>query len=192
MATAGPSKNKAKGGATTPGAKGHTGGRRPVDSETRARVIEIAMMEDESGKRPSRNEIARLVGLSPSTVSRICAEAVPPITFDRSKTAAAVEAHRVDLKLERARISERLAAKVNDLIDSLDKPHEVVHWDRDGFMHRATIDRPTSGDVKNYAIAIGVFTDKHLALIRHDSDDRDLPAVDKWLEAMLGTTVVAA
>jgi hypothetical protein len=132
----------------------------------------------------SRNAIAKLVKLSPSTVSRICAEASPPITFDRSATAVAVAAHQVDLKAKRAELSVRLVGEIEHVLERLHQPHKVIGW-YEGFASEHTIDLPTSGDVKNYATSLGILLDKHLALVKHDSDDRDLPAVDRWLEAML-------
>lgn len=166
---------------TTQGKTGNRGGgRRPVDSKTRARIRKLAR----EGK--SRNAIAKTVGVSPSTVSKVCAEARPPITFDRAKTKAAVEAHALDLKLARAKLSEQAIERVGKLFDLLDSKHTVHHFDKDGCMSTGTLDRPTSGDMKNYITSIGILIDKHIALIKHDSDDRDLPAVDKWLVAMIG------
>lgn len=168
--------------ATPPKGNGQRGGgRRPVDSKMRARIVKLGR----EGK--TRNAIAKLVGVSPSTVSRICADAKPPVSFDRSKTAVALEAAKFDAKLARAELSERAINEARRLFGLLSAPHEVVHWDtKTGWMSRDTIDLPTSGDVKNYATAIGILLDKHLVLVRTDSDDRDLPAVDQWLEAMMG------
>lgn len=157
----------------------------PISDRTKARIRKLAR------EGMSRNGIAREVKVSSSTVSRVCAAARPPISFDRSETAAATEAKVQDLKARRAEITHMAVDEITRLFGLLTSPHEVIHWDKDGFMHRGEIERPTSGDVKNYATAIGILTDKHLALIRHDSDDRDLPAVDKWLAAM-GVGVAAA
>lgn len=166
-------------GATGQAKRGQRGGgRHPVDSKTRARVRKLAREGN------SRNAIAKLVGISPSSVSKICAEAKPPISFDRSATKAAVEARTIDLKAKRTEISQMAVEEVTRLFKLLTEEHEVIHWDKDGFMHRGTIDRPTSGDIKNYATSIGILVDKHLVLTRADSDDRDLPAVDAWLAAM--------
>lgn len=170
---------------TTPnrrGAKGQNGGgRKPVSSETRDRIIALA--------RPgnmSQAAVAREAGVSRGTVAKVCREADPPITFDRSMTAAAVEAHSLDMKAERAKIAEKAVGEVHRLFGLLTSPHEVTHWDKEGIMHRGTISLPTSGDVRNYATAIGILTDKHLVLVRHDSDDRDRPAVEMFLNAVLG------
>jgi hypothetical protein len=134
----------------------------------------------------SRNAIAREVGISSSTVSRFCAEAVPPITFDRAATKVATEAKVLDAKAHRANISQTAIEEVQRLFGMLTAAHEVVHWDKDGFIHRATIDLPTSADVKNYATSIGILVDKHIVLTKVDSDDRDLPAVDAWLQHIMG------
>lgn len=158
----------------------HMGGRPPLEESTRERVRELAR----GGM--SRNAVAREVGVSARTVSRICAESMPRITFDRTQTAAATEARVIDLKVERARLAQRVLYKAQDLLDLIDAPHELTHWDKDGELHRATIDRPTAADIQRYLIGVGVATDKHLALIRHDSDDRELPVVDRWLAAMMG------
>ncbi|WP_460774231.1 helix-turn-helix domain-containing protein [Microbacterium sp. GXF7504] len=150
-----------------------------IDSVTRARVIELA----EAGM--SQAAIAREVGIARSSVGRICADA--GITFDRSKTAAAVEAHRIDLKAERTALAGETAQRARAILDKLDRPHVVVGWYQgEAFEHELA--GPTSGDARNLAIAAAVLVDKHLALVKHDADDRDLPAVDRWLAQMLGET----
>lgn len=156
-------------------------GRGPVDAKTRERILALAA----EGKL-SRNAIARECGVSPSTVTRL----VGVGKFDRSQTAAAVEARTVDLKAQRSELSEMAVAEVKRLFGLMTSQHTVVGWYQ-GMAYEHVLDAPTSQDVKNYATAIGILTDKHLALIRHDSDDRDLPAVDKWLAAM-GVGVAAA
>lgn len=162
------------------------GGRRPVDSKTRARVRKLAR------EGLSRNEVARRCGISPSTVTRICAEATPPITFDRAATRVAVEAHQVDLKEQRQQLARRALHDAVAQLDKLTQPHEVIHWDKDGFMHRGEIDQPTSGDVRNYATAVGILIDKHLVLVKHDSEGGELSGLDKFLQHLMpGTEAVA-
>lgn len=157
--------------------KGPGGSRQPVDAKTRARVRKLAR------EGMSRNAIAKQLGISTWSVSKICAEAKPPITFDRSAIKAATEARAIDLKAERAKISELAVAEVQRLFRLLVSPHEVIHWDKEGFMHRGVIDRPTSGDVKNYATAIGILTDKHLVITRHDTDGvAELSDFDAFLD----------
>lgn len=63
---------------------------RPVDDQVRTQIQDAAR----DGKR-SRNSIAREFKVAGETVTRICAEA--GITFDGTKTEAAVRAHAIDL-----------------------------------------------------------------------------------------------
>lgn len=156
------------------------GGKPPVDSKTRAKIRKLAR------EGLSQTKVAAATGVSRATVAKVCAAANPPITFDRAKTAAAVQAHQVDLKGERAKIAEKAITEVHRLFGLLTAEHEVTHWDKDGEFHTATISGPTSGDLKNYATSIGILIDKHLVLVKADSDDRDLPAVEQWLLAMMG------
>jgi transposase-like protein len=175
MTTAGTGAKRAK----NPGS-----GRPPVSPETRARVIELIR----SGM--GRNATARETGISAGQVSTIAK--AEGLTFDRAPLKAQTEARMIDLKAKRAEIALQAAEEVQRLFGLLTAEHEVTHWDKDGIFHSATIPKPTSGDVRNYATAIGILTDKHLVLVRHDSDERDIPAVEKWLQAMMGAGETAA
>ncbi|MGF3057111.1 helix-turn-helix domain-containing protein [Microbacterium sp. YY-01] len=81
--------------------------RRPVDPETRTRIVELA----EQGM--ARNAIAREVGVSASTVTKYAKRA--GIAFDRSKTAEATRAREIDNAATRAEIA---AGMLSDLQDS--------------------------------------------------------------------------
>lgn len=169
-------------GTTPPKGSGQRGGgRRPVDSKTRAKVRKLAREGN------TRNAIAKLVGLSPSTVSRICAEAVPPITFDRSKVAVAIEANTIDVKARRAALSIGLLDDLDRLRKMMFEPTTRVHFSVTNGREEYEA-QPSSGEIKDLFIAAGIAIDKHLVLVRTDSDDRDLPAVDQWISAMMGRT----
>lgn len=178
---------KRKGANTTPksgnttqrNGKAKTARAGSIDDKTRARVRKLAR----AGR--SQNSIAREVGIAQSSVKRICDAARPPITFDRSKVAAANEARVFDAKAARAQVAEQAMQRIGKLFDLLDAEHTVIGW-YEGVATEHTIKRPTSGDMKNYITSIGILIDKHLVLVRHDSDDRDLPSIDKWIAAMLG------
>lgn len=158
--------------------KGKPRGRRaPVSDETRARMRQLA------AEGMTRNAIARELGLSAGTITRN----VPRGTFDRSATAAATEARTHDLKAMRVDLSREVLTEARRLVGLMSAPATVYTWSKDGELLTDTLDRPTAGDVRNYAVAAAVLTDKHLALVRVDSDDRDLPAVEAWLQAMMGS-----
>jgi len=170
-----------------PRVKPATSGRAPVDPKTRARVVELAKVLPPM----SRNAIAREVGISSSTVSRIVAAELPEHSWGRVATKAATEAKLVDLKAARAELATDVLAEARAILAKFQAPHvKVLNHQGVGYDHPMA--GPESGDVKNYAIALGILLDKHLLLVRHDSDDRDLPAVDRWLAALGVSTVVAA
>lgn len=148
------------------------------------RAIEEAGREALMSGRSVRS-IAKEFGVAPSTVTRIFQRADPPIVVDRSKTAPATEARIEDMKARRAKIAEDALNEVTRMLGLMTAPHTVVGWHQ-GAASEHVLDRPTSGDVKNYAIAIGILIDKHTQLARFDSDDRDLSAVDQWLEHIMG------
>lgn len=150
------------------------GGRPPLDEATRARIVELGR----GGM--TRNAIAREVGVGPATVNRVCREAVPPVSFERTHTAAAVAARSFDAKAERARLSQRMLAEANAALDRLHAAHVVVGWYQgDSFEHELA--HPTSGDVKNYMLAAAIAVDKHIALERHDGSDLELSAVGQFI-----------
>lgn len=153
------------------------GGRKPVDELTRARILKLAR------EGMARNAIAREVGVGATTVSRICkAEGV---TFDRAQTAQATEAHRLDLKAERERIAERLLVEANAALDQLHAPHVVLGWYQ-GTATEHQLERPTSGDLRNYILTAAIALDKHVAIHQLDGDNRDAAAVDAWLAHLSG------
>lgn len=151
------------------------GGRRPVDSETRKRIEAMARTGEHS-----RNAVAREFGVSPSTVTRICREATPPITFDRTATAVAVEAQVTDMKARRARLAE-------GMLDDVDKIRGMLFTDQRRVHMSVTNGEqefwspPSPGELRDLLTATGIAIDKHLVLVREDSDDRDLPAVEVFL-----------
>ncbi|MFF5670274.1 helix-turn-helix domain-containing protein [Streptomyces hygroscopicus] len=87
---------------------------RPVTEEDYKAVRKLA------AKGKGRNEIAREIGRSSRTVSEIAAKLDPPITFDRTATAVATEARKIDAKARRAAIIERTYARIEKLHDRLD------------------------------------------------------------------------
>jgi len=159
----------------------HGGGSQPVAPAVKAKVRKLAR------EGMSRNAIARQVGVSNYSVTKICATASPPITFDRKATAAATEAVLVDLKSMRATIARGL------LTDEVDKLRTMfggkisrTSWSvTTGVVEYET--PATPGELKDLAVAMGILLDKHLVLVNADSDDTDLPAVDRWLAHLEGS-----
>jgi hypothetical protein len=93
-----------------PSPKFSKGGR--LTDEDRREIIRL------HGEGKGRNEIARISGRSLRTVSRICEDA--GLTFDRTATAVATEAKKMDAKARRAAIVQRLYARTERLLAQLD------------------------------------------------------------------------
>lgn len=166
------------------------GGRLPVDPKTRKRAVELATTPDERGKRRSRNAIAKLLGISTSTVSKILAEDGPE-GFSWTATAAKVaqEVAVLDAKARR----QKLAGELLDDLDAIRARFFDMPMERTAFSVALGVTRwespATPNELKDLAIAFGVLVDKHLVLVKADTDDRDLNAVDAWIEAMSSAEV---
>lgn len=157
-----------------------------VPPEKRARVVELATTLREDGTRWSVRAIAAEVGVAATTVRRIVkADGPEGFTWEGALTPATA-ARVADGAARRAAIAERYLAEAERILDRLSAPHESIHWDKDGFMHRGHLDGPLSGDVRNYAIALGILTDKHLQITRADGGDADPSAVDAWHADVMG------
>lgn len=153
---------------------------RTIPNKTRARIIELAR----AGR--SANSIAKECGVSASSVSRICKTAEPPITFDRARTKAATEAKTADDRARRVAIASGLLDDVEAVRGQLFAVRDRVYFDPKSGM---TIDYAaplTPGEFRDMAVGLGVLLDKHLAVIKTDSDDREMSAVDKFISWALG------
>lgn len=117
----------------------------------------------------NRNEIAREIGRSPSTVTKI-AKALG-LTFDRSKTHLAVIAHQVDAKAKRARLMQDLLDDAARLRAELWQPHEYIdHGGKDFVEARWTQPTPSSADKLKLMQAARQALDGSLRLDQHDGD----------------------
>lgn len=150
-----------------------------ITDKTRARIIDLAR------DGHSTRAIAAKVSVSASTVSKVCRNAEPPITFDRARTKAATQARVEDAKAHRTRIARGLLTDADTIRTQLFEQRTRVHYSVTGGRQEYTAP-PTPSELRELAVAFGVLLDKHLALARFDSDDRDLPAVDRWIARMLG------
>jgi hypothetical protein len=135
----------------------------PVQPEQRARAIKLA----KAGK--GRNEISKLIGLSGPSVTRIVAAA--GLSFDRSKTAAAVEAHRIDRAAVRADIIDRMYKRSQKILSRVEADAFTYRMPTQLGSETVTDDAPPPGDEKNLASAVGIYLDKATRLELVDSDN---------------------
>lgn len=156
----------------------------PIDDYTRERIL-----EDIDHGRLGRNAIARKYRVAAGTVTNIANENGRADAFDRSAVESATRARTADLKARRANLAEGLLEDVELLRDRAWDAYEHTVATKDG-VETVTLDRPPLSEVRNAYAAIGIATDKHLALLKHDTEQSSGPA--RSLLAGLGEALTAA
>jgi hypothetical protein len=114
----------------------------------------------------TRNDIARKLKRSPSTVSKIAAECEPPLTFERgAEVVAATEARRIDLAARRVSLAETLHEDAEKLRAQLWEPCTVGEFaGKEGDWHEAQLRQPRFGDQRAILGAAGIAIDRSLKL----------------------------
>ncbi|MEU0454047.1 helix-turn-helix domain-containing protein [Streptomyces sp. NPDC006129] len=115
---------------------------RPITDADRRKVRELHA----AGK--SRNQIARQINRSPSTVSKIAGSFEPPLLFDRAEQVeAATRVRTADLAARRAALALDLQGDAERLRAQLWAP--TVHGEfagREGEWHETPLPQPRFGD----------------------------------------------
>lgn len=108
------------------------------------------------------------------------------LTFDRSKTAKATEARKVDAAARRVNLEERYLIEAENLLDQLHEEAVVYSFGgADNIYREHTLDKPTYADQRNIMQASSIATTAANRL-RDLSVDTEASAVDAWADAMLG------
>jgi hypothetical protein len=131
---------------------------RPIDAKDRAAVKRL----HRQGK--TRNDIARAIKRSPSTVSKIAAEL--GLTFERGvEVVAATEARRIDLAARRVTLAEQLHQDAEKLRAQLWEPCTYGEFaGKDGKWQQVNLDRPRFGDQRQIIAATGTAIQQSLRL----------------------------
>lgn len=123
---------------------------RPITAADRRRVRELHA----AGR--SRNDIARALKRSPSTVSKIAAAFEPPLTFDRApQVEAATRVRTADLAARRTSLALALQDDAERLRAQLFAP--TTHGEfagRDGDWHTTNLDRPRFTDQRQIVASV--------------------------------------
>jgi predicted homoserine dehydrogenase-like protein len=128
-----------------------------------------AILADIEAGQLSRNAIARKHRVAGSTVSAIADEAGIPDAFDRANVESATRARTADMKARRALLAEALLVDVELLRDRAWSKYPQVVNTGDGHTI-VDLDGPPLDQVRNAYAAVGIATDKHLALVAADKD----------------------
>jgi hypothetical protein len=133
---------------------------RPITDRDRTAVRRL------HGQGMSRNDIARKLKRSPSTVSKIAAAFEPPLTFDRAaEVAVATEVRRADLAERRTRLAVDLTGDAEKLRAQLWEPCTYGEFaGKDGNWQETHLDRPRFGDQRQIIAATGTAIQQSLRL----------------------------
>ncbi|MFH8793838.1 helix-turn-helix domain-containing protein [Streptomyces sp. NPDC017941] len=140
---------------------------RPIDDSDREQVRRLHAQ----GK--ARNEIARKIRRSPSTVSKIAASYEPPLTFDRAaEVATATDVRRADLAARRTALALDLQTDAERLRAQLWVP--TVHGEfagREGEWHETHLPQPRFGDQRQIIASVQTAVGTSLRLAPAESGE---------------------
>ncbi|MGW4727655.1 helix-turn-helix domain-containing protein [Streptomyces shenzhenensis] len=123
---------------------------RPITDDDRQRVRELHAQDK------SRNEIARAIGRSPSTVSKIAGQFDPPLSFDRApQVEAATRVRTADLAARRAALALALQEDAERLREQLWSPTVYGEFaGKEGHWQRVDLDRPRFVDQRQIVASV--------------------------------------
>lgn len=140
-----------------------TRGHLPVTDDDRRRVAEL------HAKGLSRNAIATELGRSGRTISRIAAEHDPPLTFERTQTAAATAAKVADGAARRAQLQLDALAGAQKLMTQMFAPSVVYNFGgKENDYNERPVDEPPFRDKRDIATAISALAATALRLAEYD------------------------
>lgn len=117
----------------------------------------------------SRNDIARTLGRSGSTVSRVCA--VLGLNFDRSRVAAATLARTTDAKARRTDLMHKLIDDAERLRGELFTPTTIHSFGgKDHTYNSRDVRQPLFKDQRDIMGAISMAVNASLRIDDHDAD----------------------
>jgi hypothetical protein len=132
------------------------------------------------GSGESLHAVSKDSGIPKASLSR-WAQAVGLDGTSRTQTTrAGTEANRANAQARRTANLETMIAKIGDLLDRMDAPHKVFMalGGKDGGVESFTYDRATSGDVRNYAVSVGVLVDKMRLEMGEPTEHHQISGVD--------------
>jgi hypothetical protein len=148
---------------------------RPVDAAVRARIKSLV----EAGL--SRNAIARELKISPSTVTRVANQFDPPLSFDRSTSAAATAARQSDAKAKRAKLQDELMTKAFAFVNAIDQPFLTFNiGGKDNVYTEHELTSPPTGDILNLMRSVSLAL-KEARDLRKDDDDEGVGDAESLL-----------
>jgi transposase-like protein len=125
---------------------------------------------DIRAKGMSRNEIARKYRVSAASVGNIAAEEGIEDAFDRTHVAKAAHAKAADNKVRRAQLASDLLDDAQRLRQRAWSPYSIAMSTPQG-VEVIELELPPLPDVRSAYTAIGIASDKTIAIEKHDTQD---------------------
>lgn len=130
---------------------------------------ELARIRTLHAAGTSRNDMARILGRSGSTISKAAEQM--GLSFDREMVKAATAARVADARARRADIMHKLLDDADRLRGQIWEPHEYrAHGGRDFVEQRWTQPEPTSADKHKLMMATSAALTSSMRLDLHDVD----------------------
>lgn len=129
----------------------------------------------------SCNAIANELGVAPSTISAWAKR--EGLRFDRSKTAAAVKAHTIDLAAARLELASEMSEASLELLRARHQPYLVFNFGgKDNDYNEHTLDRAPVDVVRSIVTTAGIAFDKATRVVENPIEDT--AEVDSMLEGL--------
>lgn len=155
---------------------------RPITDKDRAAVRRL----HSEGK--ARNEIARTINRSPSTVSKIAANLDPPLTFDRAvEVAVATQVRRADLAARRADLAIRLHDIAERELARMAERHLYFEWGgKDHTYAEKWQEEPTPADRRTMMATAGAALDRSLKLAppRDEAGEQSRSVIGRLMDGL--------
>jgi IS30 family transposase len=138
------------------------------------------------GEGKTRNDIAKALGRSASTITAACNKM--GLSFDRTKTAAATKAKVLDAKAKRAQLMNDLLDDAEKLRQQLWAPTKIFSFGgKDNTYAERKVDRPPFKDQRDIVNAVSTTITASLRLDDHDKAhevDEQKAMLDELFEAL--------
>ncbi|SOD72732.1 paired box domain-containing protein [Jatrophihabitans sp. GAS493] len=136
--------------------------RPPLTPAEKKRIVDLA----KAGT--TRNDIARQLGVSTGTVSKVAAAA--NVSFNRDATAAATHARKVDNAARRAAIIATLYTRAEEFLEQMTMPHLAFAFGgKDNVYAEHLLERPPTSDIRNLMSSAGTALTKAIDLEKVDA-----------------------
>ncbi|MCX4824233.1 helix-turn-helix domain-containing protein [Streptomyces sp. NBC_01142] len=155
---------------------------RPIDDHDRDQVRKLHA----AGK--SRNDIARAIKRSPSTVSKIAASFDPPLTFDRAaEVAVATQVRRADLAARRADLAITLHDIAERELSRMTARTLYFEWGgKDHTYAQKWQDEPIPADRRTLMATAGAALDRSLKLAppREEAGEQSRSVIGRLMDGL--------